>query len=83
MSRPGVIEAEKHRRCDLCDKVAELRPYGPNGENVCFECGMKDEEAAKRQFTEQVLQEPYLPSAKTGSAVNARAIGDEEPGDMR
>lgn len=36
--------------CELCGKFDELRPYGPNGERVCFECGMKDEAAAKRQF---------------------------------
>lgn len=36
--------------CDLCGKVEELRPYGPNGESVCFDCAMKDEEAAKRQL---------------------------------
>jgi hypothetical protein len=36
--------------CELCSKVAELRPYGPNKEWICFECGMKDEEAAKKQF---------------------------------
>jgi hypothetical protein len=36
--------------CDLCGKVEELRPYGPHGENVCFTCGMKNEEAAKQRF---------------------------------
>jgi len=45
-----VIEAENEQQCDLCGKVAELRPYGPNGECVCFECGMKNEEAARRAF---------------------------------
>lgn len=30
-------------KCDLCGKIDELRPYGPKGENICFECGMKDE----------------------------------------
>lgn len=37
-------------KCELCGDMAECRPYGPNGENVCHPCGMKDEEAAKRQF---------------------------------
>lgn len=41
---------EKPKKCDLCGKVEETRPYGPNGENVCFDCGMKDEESAKKQF---------------------------------
>lgn len=37
-----VIEPEKAQQCDFCGKVAELRPYGPNGECICFECGEKD-----------------------------------------
>lgn len=45
-----TIDNSKHAKCDLCGKEAELRPYGPNGENVCFTCGMKDEPAAIRQF---------------------------------
>lgn len=45
-----LIESEKPQQCDLCGKVAELRPYGPNGECVCFKCGMKDEDAANRAF---------------------------------
>lgn len=45
-----VIEPEPDGRCDLCGKIAETRPYGPNGEEVCFECGMKDEAAAERAF---------------------------------
>jgi hypothetical protein len=45
------IEAEsEHQRCQLCGKEAETRPYGSNGEEVCFQCGMKDEETTKRQF---------------------------------
>lgn len=36
--------------CDLCGKTAELRPYGPNGENICYECGMKNEAATKAAF---------------------------------
>jgi hypothetical protein len=37
-------------RCEFCNKQAELRPYGPNGERICFQCGMKDEAACKRGF---------------------------------
>ncbi len=45
-----IIDGTQHAKCQLCGKVEELRPYGPNGESVCFDCGMKDEAAAKRQF---------------------------------
>jgi len=29
--------------CYLCESTEELRPYGPQGEMVCFECAMKPE----------------------------------------
>lgn len=45
-----AIMAQPDGRCDLCGEVKETRPYGPNGENVCFPCGMKDEDAMKRAF---------------------------------
>ena len=47
-----IIEAEDDDVCELCGKVAELRPYGPNGERICFDCGMKDEATTKRKFGE-------------------------------
>lgn len=50
MSRLGVIEATPPQKCELCGKVDETRPYGPNGEDVCFACGMKDLEATRRGF---------------------------------
>ncbi len=43
MSGEGFIASEKSRKCELCGKIAETRPYGPKGERVCFDCGMKDE----------------------------------------
>jgi hypothetical protein len=50
MSGPGVIEAERDSTCQLCGAADETRPYGPNGEEVCFDCGMKDERAAIKGF---------------------------------
>ena len=57
MSGRGYISAEPDRRCELCGKIDECRPYGPNGEQVCFDCAMKDEETAKRQFMKHVFGE--------------------------
>lgn len=57
MSSRGVLAQEAPQQCDLCGKVDECRPYGPNGEVVCFDCGMKDEPAAERRFAEHVLGE--------------------------
>lgn len=57
MSRLGVIEAEPPQQCDDCGNIAELRPYGPKGEKVCFDCAMKNPEAAERGFRKLVLGE--------------------------
>ena len=40
--------------CQLCGAEEELRPYGPDGCWVCFDCGMKDEDEAKRRFTHAI-----------------------------
>lgn len=57
MSRRDVIEQTEDAKCELCGKLAELRPYGPNGEHICFACGMKDEALTKRQFRRVVFGE--------------------------
>jgi hypothetical protein len=41
-------------KCELCGKNDELRPYGPNNENICFDCAMKDEATTKRKFKEML-----------------------------
>ena len=43
-----MIEAEPDFICFLCGKLAETRPYGPNGEEICYECGMRDVETTNR-----------------------------------
>lgn len=45
-----IIQEQGKAPCELCQRVAELRPYGPNGENICFPCGMVDEEGTKARF---------------------------------
>lgn len=57
MSGKGFIATESPRRCQLCGVTAETRPYGPEGEHVCFECGMKDEDAARFHFQRRVQNE--------------------------
>jgi hypothetical protein len=36
-----LMEPEPDKECELCGKIAECRPYGPNNEQICFECGEK------------------------------------------
>jgi hypothetical protein len=45
-----VIEVEPDFLCFQCGKIAETRPYGPNEEEICFECGMKDKEQTERMM---------------------------------
>ncbi len=49
-ARTPVVRSTPPMGCDLCGEVAQLRPYGPKGEYVCFKCGMKDQPAAERAF---------------------------------
>jgi len=44
--------------CELCKaKNVELRPYGPNDEWICFDCGMKDEATTARKYLKHVFGE--------------------------
>lgn len=38
-----IIETEPPQTCELCGKIEETRPYGPNGEEICVECGHDEE----------------------------------------
>ena len=40
----------KNDICELCKEYGELRPYGPNGEWICFKCGMQNVDTTKKQF---------------------------------
>jgi hypothetical protein len=41
-------------KCELCGAEKELRPYGPNNENICFDCAMKDEKTTAKKFGEMI-----------------------------
>ena len=64
MSGRGFIAEEPIAACEMCGTIDELRPYGPNGEQICFECGMKDEETTRKQFAKYVLGEGNGNSSK-------------------
>lgn len=49
MSTISRVTAER-KSCADCNQSKELRPYGNGGSWVCFECAMKNEDEAKRQF---------------------------------
>lgn len=53
-----IIEEQEPATCEMCGKIEELRPYGPGGKNVCFDCAMKDPVEAERQYTKFLMGKP-------------------------
>lgn len=45
-----VIAVEPPSRCEQCGAIDETRPYGPNGERICFDCGRRDVKTTERQL---------------------------------
>jgi hypothetical protein len=37
-----IVEKTEPANCELCGRLEELRPYGPNGESICVECAFND-----------------------------------------
>lgn len=60
MSGLGRIEVESDDVCELCGKIAELRPYGLNNERICFECGMKNKELTGARLKEYIFGDERL-----------------------
>lgn len=60
MSGLGFIAQETDDVCEMCGAVDELRPYGPNHERICFDCGMKNEELTKQRMDEYVFGAPKM-----------------------
>jgi hypothetical protein len=57
MSGRGFIAQQPDEVCEMCGKVDECRPYGPNDENICFECAMKDEATTERKMAAYIFGE--------------------------
>lgn len=51
-----LLGEEAPDTCELCGKEDELRPYGPDGERICFECGMKDKETTEKMMALRLTQ---------------------------
>ncbi len=47
-----VLEVEPPRKCEFCGLIRECRPYGPNNEQICYECAMKDIETTNKKINE-------------------------------
>lgn len=57
MSGLGFIAHEEDQICELCGVEDECRPYGPKGEQICFDCAMKNEELTKQRMDEYIFGE--------------------------
>ena len=57
--RIPIIEVEEDDICELCGKKDELRPYGPNCERICFECGEKDKKMTEKRMNQILFGENY------------------------
>lgn len=57
MSGRGIIAQEPEQMCELCGKIDECRPYGPNDEQICFDCAMKDEETTQKKMSAYIFGE--------------------------
>jgi len=57
MSGLGIIQEESPQACQMCGVIDETRPYGPNGELICFDCGMKDEATTRKQMEKYIFGE--------------------------
>lgn len=57
MSGLGIIAEQPPEACEMCGAVAECRPYGPNNENICFDCAMLDEETTKKKMAAYIFGE--------------------------
>lgn len=75
-----VVEPEQPQQCDFCGRIAELRPYGPNRECICFDCGMQDPETTHRMFNKRcAAAEDYaLRLGDDFLLISEKRKGDEE-----
>lgn len=43
-------------RCEFCGTMADVRPYGPDGKDICQPCALKDGEEACEDRMRKVLR---------------------------
>lgn len=70
-----IIEDEPDRKCEMCGKIADCRPVGPNYEQICYSCGKKDPKGTEQRlhhFLEGLIQKAlcYDPEQKAKAEVN-------------
>ena len=54
-----IIEDEPDKICAFCGITTDTRPYGPGFQQICFACGMKDEENTRKRMNHILFGEPF------------------------
>ncbi len=67
-----IHDGTNEKACEICGKIDELRPYGPKGEWICFDCGMKDEQTTRRQFVKLISSADVIVVNATDKEANPR-----------
>lgn len=60
---PGIMVIDRTElpegSCQLCGAEGEeLRPYGANGEWICFDCGQKDKKTTEERMANLLFGDP-------------------------
>lgn len=60
MSGRGFIAREADTVCEMCGKIDECRPYGPEGKEICFDCATTkcDPEEVKKRMMNYIHGDP-------------------------
>lgn len=69
-----IIESEPEMICFLCGKVAETRPYGPEGAEICYDCGRKDPLTTETQIGIRLFRETKEVAKKRAQEIIAARI---------
>lgn len=53
-----IIEQELPQQCDQCGRIEEVRPYGPNGQVICWDCGQQDPTGTEQRMIRALYSTP-------------------------
>ena len=71
--------------CGVEGKPGDLRPYGPGGAPICYDCGMKPENKQQTENGMQTMLDASAAMSPVGVAVIGHANGPEPfvPDDLK
>lgn len=46
--------------CELCNRPGKLRPFGPNGKFICFDCANKNPAETKKQMDKAIKPADFV-----------------------